>query len=69
MKPPRKKAKAFGERKCYRIKLNGIEAAVVRPEPSRYPADFIEVIVPGHPLIVYLAEACVKSSQTIIANR
>ena len=36
----------FGECKCYRIKLNGIEAAVVRPERSRYPADLIEVIAP-----------------------
>ena len=37
---------SFGECKCYRIKLNGIEAAVVRPERSRYPADLIEVIAP-----------------------
>ena len=36
----------FGQCKCYRIKLNGIEAAVVRPERSRYPADLIEVIAP-----------------------
>jgi hypothetical protein len=27
--------RSFGECKCYRIKLNGIEAAVVRPERSR----------------------------------
>ena len=39
--------RSFGECKCYRIKLNGIEAAVVRPERSRYPADLIEVIAPG----------------------
>ena len=38
--------RSFGECKCYRIKLNGIEAAVVRPERSRYPADLIEVIAP-----------------------
>ena len=37
---------SFGECKCYRIKLNGIEAAVVRPERSRYPADLVEVIAP-----------------------
>ena len=36
----------FGQCKCYRIKLNGIEAAVVRPERSRYPADLIEVVAP-----------------------
>ncbi len=38
--------KSFGECKCYRIKLNGIEAAVVRPERSRYPAELIEIIAP-----------------------
>ncbi len=37
---------SFGECKCYRIKLNGIEAAVVRPERSRYPADLIEIVAP-----------------------
>jgi riboflavin kinase len=38
--------KSFGECKCYRIKLNGIEAAVVRPEKSRYPLELIEIIAP-----------------------
>jgi riboflavin kinase len=38
--------KSFGECKCYRIKLNGIDAAVVRPERSSYPAELIEVIAP-----------------------
>jgi len=38
--------RSFGECKCYRIKLNGIEAAVVRPERSRHPAELIEVIAP-----------------------
>ena len=38
--------KSFGECKCYRIKLNGIDAAVVRPEKSRYPPELIEVIAP-----------------------
>jgi len=38
--------KSFGEGKCYRIKINGIDAAVVRPERSRYPAELIEVIAP-----------------------
>ncbi len=38
--------KSFGECKCYRIKLNGIEAAVVRPEKSHYPLELIEIIAP-----------------------
>jgi riboflavin kinase, archaea type len=38
--------RSFGECKCYRIKLNGIDAAVVRPERSRYPPELIEVISP-----------------------
>jgi len=38
--------RTFGECKCYRIRLNGIEAAVVRPERSRYPPELIEVIAP-----------------------
>jgi riboflavin kinase len=38
--------RSFGECKCYRIRLNGIEAAVVQPEKSRYPADLVEVIAP-----------------------
>ncbi len=38
--------RSFGECKCYRVKLNGIEAAVVRPELSCYPAELIEVIAP-----------------------
>lgn len=38
--------RSFGECKCYRIKLNGIDAAVVRPERSRYPEDLVEVIAP-----------------------
>ena len=38
--------KSFGGCKCYRIKLNEIQAAVVRPLRSRYPAELIEVIAP-----------------------
>ncbi len=38
--------RSFGECRCYPIKLNGIEAAVVRPEKSRYPAELIEIIAP-----------------------
>jgi riboflavin kinase, archaea type len=38
--------RSYGECKCYRIKLNDIGAAVVRPERSLYPAKLIEVIAP-----------------------
>ncbi len=38
--------KSFGECKCYRIKINGIEAAVVRPEKSLYPPELIEIVAP-----------------------
>jgi riboflavin kinase, archaea type len=38
--------RTFGECKCYRIRLNGIEVAVVRPEKSSYPPELIEVIAP-----------------------
>ena len=38
--------RSFGGCKCYRIKLNEIQAAVVRPLRSRYPAELIEVIAP-----------------------
>jgi riboflavin kinase, archaea type len=38
--------KSFGECKCYRIKINGIDAAVVRPERSSYPPELIEIIAP-----------------------
>lgn len=39
--------KNFGECKCYRIKFNGMQAAVVRPEKSRYPPEMIEIIAPA----------------------
>jgi riboflavin kinase, archaea type len=39
--------KSFGECKCYRIKFNGMQAAVVRPEKSRYPPEMIEIIAPA----------------------
>jgi riboflavin kinase len=38
--------RSFGECKCYRIRLSGIDAAVVVPERSRYPPDLIEVVAP-----------------------
>jgi riboflavin kinase len=38
--------RTFGKCRCYRIRLNGLQAAVVRPEKSRYPPELIEVIAP-----------------------
>ena len=40
------KGKSFGECKCYRIKFKDMQAAVVRPEKSRYPPEMIEIIAP-----------------------
>ncbi len=39
--------RTFGECRCHRIKLNGIDAAVVQPERTRYPPELIEVIAPA----------------------
>lgn len=36
--------RTFGECRCYPIKLNGMQAAVVRPDKSRYPPELIEII-------------------------
>ena len=38
--------KTFGGCLCYRIKINGIKAAIVRPDRSSYPSDLIEIIAP-----------------------
>ncbi len=38
--------RTFGECRCYQIRLNGTEAAIVRPDRSAYPADLVEVIAP-----------------------
>jgi riboflavin kinase len=38
--------KTFGKCWCYRIMVQGIEAAIVRPDRSNYPADLVEVIAP-----------------------
>ncbi|HPS92319.1 MAG TPA: DUF120 domain-containing protein, partial [Methanothrix sp.] len=38
--------RTFGACRCHRILLNGIAAAAVRPEKSRYPLELIEVIAP-----------------------
>ncbi len=36
----------FGSCRCYRIRINGIEAAAIRPEKSSHPPEMIEVIAP-----------------------
>jgi riboflavin kinase len=38
--------RAFGECKGYRIKINGIDAAIIRPDRSSYPPTLVEVIAP-----------------------
>jgi riboflavin kinase len=38
----------FGRCTCYLVQINGIKAAIVRPEISSYPPDQIEVIAPIH---------------------
>ncbi|MFB3763702.1 MAG: DUF120 domain-containing protein [Methanotrichaceae archaeon] len=38
--------KTFGRCQCYRIRINGIKAAIVRPERSSYPSNLIEIIAP-----------------------
>ncbi len=38
--------RTFGECRCYPVKINGIKAAIVRPERSSYPANLVEVIAP-----------------------
>jgi riboflavin kinase len=42
----RDEGRTFGECKCYRILVNGIEAAIVRPDRSNYPAHLVEVVAP-----------------------
>lgn len=38
--------KSFGGCLCYLIKLNGIDAAALRPERSCHPPEMIEIIAP-----------------------
>jgi len=38
--------RAFGGCRCYRIRINGIGAAIVQPDRSNYPADLVEIIAP-----------------------
>jgi len=38
--------RTFGGCRCYKIRVKGIEAAIVRPDRSSYPANLVEVIAP-----------------------
>lgn len=42
----RDEKRTFGECRCYPVKINGIKAAIVRPERSSYPSNLVEVIAP-----------------------
>ena len=42
----REEERTFGGCKCYKIKLNGQEGAIIRPDRSSYPLDLVEVISP-----------------------
>jgi len=42
----REEERTFGGCKCYKIKLNGLEGAIIRPDRSSYPPDLVEVISP-----------------------
>lgn len=38
------KTRSFGALTCYKLKIDDIEAAIVKPERARHPEDIIEVI-------------------------
>lgn len=38
--------RTFGRCCCYRVNVQGINAAIVRPARSRYPPDLVEVVAP-----------------------
>lgn len=40
------KTRSFGALTCYKVKINNIEAAVVKPERARHPENIIEIIAP-----------------------
>lgn len=44
----RERDRFFGGCRCFRIRINGMDAAVVRPERSCHPPELIEVIAPVH---------------------
>ena len=38
------KTRSFGALTCYKVKINEIEAAIVKPERARHPENIIEII-------------------------
>lgn len=42
----REEDRTFGGCRCYKIRLNGQEAVIIRPDRSSYPPDLVEVISP-----------------------
>mgnify|MGYP001049614106 CR=1 FL=1 len=40
------KEECFGACRCYRIQINGLDGAAIRPEKSSHPPELIEVISP-----------------------
>ena len=40
------KEERFGACRCYRIRINGLDAVAIRPEKSSHPPELIEVIAP-----------------------
>lgn len=40
------KTRSFGALTCYKVKINNIESAIVKPERARHPEDIIEIIAP-----------------------
>jgi len=42
----RDEGRTFGECKCYRIRICGQQAAIVRPDRSSYPPHLVEVVAP-----------------------
>ena len=38
------KSRSFGALSCYKVKVNEVEAAIVKPERARHPEDIIEII-------------------------
>jgi riboflavin kinase len=38
------KEKSFGACRCYRIQINGLDGAAIRPDKSSHPPELIEVI-------------------------
>jgi len=40
------KTRSFGSITAYKVKINNIESAIVKPERARHPEDIIEIIAP-----------------------